>query len=172
MSLTPARKKEIRQITSELQGKTLKEIADERGVSHFIIDLKRLIPQNELSGVIIHDKGTYRIFISENDSENRQRFTFAHELGHFFLHKDYLIEKSLILDAPSYIPRDLDLSGLDEKQKLMEAEANHFAAELLMPEDLVRDLYSKSKDLGILAKSLNVSESAVGYRISNLGLDG
>jgi hypothetical protein len=36
------------------------------------------------------DRDEFGIFIEEKDHPNRKRFTFAHELGHYFLHKKLL----------------------------------------------------------------------------------
>ena len=34
--------------------------------------------------------GQYRLYYNENDPETRQRFTVAHEIGHFILHRALL----------------------------------------------------------------------------------
>ena len=54
---------------------------------------------------------------------------------------------------------------------LIEREANRFAAELLMPEDLVRAKAARlGPDRGVMAELFQVSAPAMGWRLFNLGL--
>lgn len=64
------------------------------------------------------------IRVNNNQSEERTRFTIAHEIGHYRLHK----EKILIIDNKQNL-------GSWHSHSI-ETEANIFAAELLMPEFL------------------------------------
>lgn len=73
------------------------------------------------------------IAVACNLSPEIRRFTIAHELGHAILHR----EKGILF-------RDLPNSGADlDNQRLApeEREANFFAADLLMPEELVRHAF-------------------------------
>jgi len=45
------------------------------------------------SGLILFSDGKYKIYINSQCGENRKRFTLAHELGHYFLHREYLTQK-------------------------------------------------------------------------------
>jgi len=79
---------------------------------------------------------------------HRQRFTVAHEIGHLLLGHT---GKNFILDLNSKKPEEI--------------EANQFAAELLMPlEMLKKDLQSK-KNAKDIAREYNVSEEAVWWRL-------
>jgi Zn-dependent peptidase ImmA (M78 family) len=49
-----------------------------------------------------------------------------------------------------------------------EQQANYFAAELLMPEDVVKEARGKLKDIAKLSDIFNVSEIAITYRLINL----
>jgi Zn-dependent peptidase ImmA (M78 family) len=71
-----------------------------------------------------------RILVNAGEGAARQRFTVAHELGHWV----YLCLEGN--DAPGYC-REQDV-GLGPEAKQLEREANVFAAELRMPEDAVR----------------------------------
>lgn len=71
--------------------------------------------------------GSCVISINRHDSSRRQRFTVAHELAHFLLHRDHI--GSGIKDDALY------RSGLSDAR---EAEANRLAAEILMPMSLVQ----------------------------------
>ena len=58
------------------------------------------------------------------------------------------------------------------KQRRKEIEANQFASALVMPAELVKKYYlEKTSDLTELARLFRVSEEAMGYRITQLGLD-
>ncbi len=86
------------------------------------------------------------------------RFVIAHELGHFLRHPE--------LDQMKLCTR-AQLSGWYRKSG-HELEANHFAAELLMPESLVVPLCDRNRpslhDVGELAEKFRVSLSAAAIR--------
>lgn len=98
------------------------------------------------------------IQINADDSEVRQRFTIAHELGHWALGHSGSYRDG---------PETFSVSNFDP----FEVAANNFAAELLMPESMIRYLVFKEnithpKTLALKAK---VSEVAMQYRLKNLG---
>lgn len=61
---------------------------------------------------------------------NRLRFSFAHELGHFFLHKD--IYSTFSIDDPSAW-KDFMLNIPDREYGFFEYQANEFAGRTLVP---------------------------------------
>lgn len=86
----------------------------------------------EVSGfIVVQDKPFNKydtgrlIVVNRNEPQGRKRFTIAHELGHYFLHRDE--------NETLYAHRDAGQSGK------IETEANIFATNILMPEDLVRE---------------------------------
>lgn len=98
-----------------------------------------------------------------NDSRERQNFTIAHEIGHFAL-------GHLTPDKPVF--RDTSEVFTGRVKDWQEVEANRFAAELLMPEKLVkssiqRDGVNRIQDL---AARFGVSQSAMHWRLVNLGM--
>ena len=99
------------------------------------------------------------IFVNKYENERRQRFTIAHELGHFLLHKSKpTFEKDFIFFR-------------DNNNNKEEREANDFAAELLMPENYVRDYIAKGNNtIKLLADKFYLSTPAVKYRVYKLGL--
>ncbi len=130
----------------------------------------------EHSGWSINNNNTNReIIVNQFEPEYRQRFTIAHEIGHIILgHKGI-----------SYRSDDLT-KYKDTIARMNEVAANNFAAELIMPEKLVREVlkdsieelgYSIDQDfdehdieelIGSSAKKINVSKQAFDYRIRNL----
>jgi Zn-dependent peptidase ImmA (M78 family) len=111
----------------------------------------------------------YRIAVNERDHYYRRRFTMAHELGHYLLHRD-LIGTGLD-DNRAY--RSTNVGNFYNKNIAVEheTEANRFAANLLMPGRLVRQHHAEcGGDLQELSKKFQVSTEAMGYRLKSLGL--
>jgi Zn-dependent peptidase ImmA (M78 family) len=87
---------------------------------------------DDVSGILdTRVSGMPVIFINKNQSQVRQRFSIAHELGHLLLHASSgsQLEASIHLDKHTFYRNPLSSKGIDEQEK----EANRFAAELLMP---------------------------------------
>lgn len=100
---------------------------------------------------------------NKEESKERQRFTIAHEIGHF---------ASGHLDDSRVMFRDKTEVFTKRVYDPLEAQANRFAAELLMPESLVKTSIQRDgmTTLNQLAKRFGVSESAMRWRLVNLGL--
>lgn len=100
------------------------------------------------------------IFYNAKARPERQRFTLAHELGHFVLHRNS--HASFNCDKESIY------TGADTL-KHIEREADEFASNLLMPGDLLRQrITGKRIDfhlLGELAKEFGVSLEAMCIRL-------
>ena len=62
------------------------------------------------------------------------------------------------------------LWGQRLKARIREIQANWFAAELLMPAELVRAEWNRKPSMKHLTALFNVSEEAMGYRIDSLDL--
>ncbi|MBN9364874.1 MULTISPECIES: ImmA/IrrE family metallo-endopeptidase [unclassified Devosia] len=111
----------------------------------------------------------FRISVNKNDHYYRRRFTTAHELAHFLLHRN-LIARG-VDDTKAY--RSLDIGNFNNQNitREHEVEANRFASRVLMPKDLVRKYHGEyAGDITLLAKKFQVSEEAMGYRLQALGL--
>lgn len=123
----------------------------------------------ELSGMIYIKDGIPIIGVNALHHPNRQRFTIAHELGHYMLHRDVLSNEVHVDKQFKILMRDSKSSaGTDT----MEVEANKFAAELLLPEFLIEDILANSafdiddpSPLDELAKKFRVSKQMLEYRI-------
>lgn len=113
---------------------------------------------DDISGTFKYKDGVPTCTINVHHHPNRQRFTLAHELGHFVLEHG---EKS---DDSETLYRQ---NGHTDP---VEIEANNFAAELLMPETaisiLIKEGYTNISDL---AGWFEVSEQAMYFRLKNLG---
>ena len=126
-----------------------------------------------LSGAILYSKENeeFAILINNKKPKIRQYFTVAHELGHYYLHKDLtkekegLIDKENTLDSSAVLFKD-DLAPNDE----IEREANRFAITLIMPEQLVRNAWRELRNVDKCAKVFEVSVLAMSIRLEKLGI--
>jgi Zn-dependent peptidase ImmA (M78 family) len=127
--------------------------------------------ETSVSGILMIESKHIYIVLNLFHPEGRKRFTQAHELGHFLLHRDS--SKVFIDETPLFRKDEPSKPVVDPK----EVEANVFAAELLMPEDVLRtDLDEKPLKAGDegavrkLATRYGVSTVALKYRLKGLGL--
>lgn len=88
------------------------------------------------------------IVYSDNDPTVRKRFSIAHEIGHYLLNH-------------TTSNHTLNLNSADPT----EAEANIFAAELLMPYEWLKKDMSWNSKIPDLAKNYWVSQEAMGWRL-------
>jgi Zn-dependent peptidase ImmA (M78 family) len=128
---------------------------------------------DEVSGVLILNNGTGTIGYNWAHPHVRQRFTIAHEIGHYVLHQ---ADDQLFIDRQytAVFRRDQDSSSGEHRREI---EANRFAAALLMPENLVlKEISRLDFDLGDeraltdLASKFQVSTQAMSLRLSNMGI--
>jgi Zn-dependent peptidase ImmA (M78 family) len=112
-----------------------------------------------VSGFITITNGVPQLFVNSNDSVKRRNFTVAHELGHWLLHKDKIIE-----DPNLAILFRIPLGTLNTDP--LEKEANAFAAELLVPKSML-DSFRNNKTPRQLSELFNVSEEVIGYRLEH-----
>ncbi len=132
------------------------------------------LPEN-VSGAIGFSKtdDSFSILINSNKPQSRKYFTTAHELGHFFLHRAEIVEKTVLIDPDN----TLDISGMifradDAPITALEQQANNFAGSLLMPEKRVREVWQKLKDIEQCAAVFGVSVVAMSVRLQILKLVG
>jgi Zn-dependent peptidase ImmA (M78 family) len=124
-----------------------------------------------LSGLIAKEAEYIVIGVNALHPTVRQRFTIAHELGHYFLHQ----RDRLIVDRSFQTMRRDEHSSQGVYGR--EIEANEFAAELLMPKSMLeRDISDAALDLvddemiRSLAERYRVSLQAMVFRLTNLGM--
>lgn len=122
----------------------LNEIIKQIGLTY-----KRTVLPGDLSGIIVKDENSFtpRIFIDSTEGPQRQRFTLAHEIGHFVERKDANDADYSFVEKRRLNAKDYDLH---------EFYADEFAGALLMPKE------SFSAD----EKHMNVKELAEKYGVS------
>lgn len=97
---------------------------------------------SNVSGLIVVDSKIWPKYDSDKfiivnlaESATRRRFTIAHELAHYILHRN---------GSTLYAHRDM--TGDNAVRNSIEHEANYFAANILMPEFLVREKIDDLKE--------------------------
>lgn len=127
----------------------------------------------EVSGLLVIKGDSGTIGLNAKHPDVRQRFTLAHEIGHFVLHRS---SSDLFIDKGFRFFRDKRSSKATHRAEI---QANQFAAALLMPRSEVeREIATKQLDLadGLalqqLADRFGVSSQAMSLRLANLDLLG
>lgn len=106
-----------------------------------------------------------RILLNRPEFPPRRRFTLAHELGHWVCQC-----RGRPVVEPIYCRADDVGDERADGARLREREANIFAAELLMPEQLVRRELARGAELPALAERFGVSRPAMHWRLFSFGL--
>lgn len=127
-----------------------------------------VFPDHELEGAGLakfSSTGAPEIYFRPSGKPERDRFTIAHELGHLLLHD--LPPEGEWRDRAATMYRNY---GEDSQRKrVIEAQANYFASELLMPVD---GILEKSRTIGMdeerLATHFEVSTTAMGIAVSSI----
>jgi len=135
-------------------------IANKMGIKVLRSDLP-----NTVSGALMKTMGTDPvILIHDTDSNNRKRFTIAHELGHYV----YRTQSDKNDSEYEYVDfRDHTSSLGNDSEEIV---ANNFAANLLMPEEKIRELLHNKQSVISMAYTFGVSTESLKIRLRALGL--
>lgn len=114
-------------------------------------------PDN-VDALIIEDGAKIYAAVNASHHLHRRRFSLAHELGHYFLHREDVTQDSVTIDSPS-----IEETGEGTKS-LAEIEADLFAGELLVPLEMLKAHISES--IPAISKLFVVSEQVVSIAIS------
>ncbi len=166
--------------------KHAEEFCVQNGIDNYPVEIVRICRENgikvfeeyldsEVSGLIVVDDKEWKkyntnqfIIVNLAESAVRRRFTIAHELAHFVLHRN---------GNKLYAHRDMINEG--NVRNSIEQEANYFAANILMPEKLVKEKVENLKNetwgklpnfviVREIADHFVVSESAAEVRLKQL----
>ena len=154
-------------------GIQVKEVATRLGIELSLYDFG-----DDVSGVLVRDGEKTTIGYSTQTGLQRQRFTIAHELGHYVLDHQ---RQGIFVDTPEkYFTLFRDAKSATGED-VQEREANAFAAALLMPRELLLEAVTNLYRSGItreenfdliepLAKRFYVSKLAMSIRLTNFDL--
>ena len=154
--------------------------------AHKIYYITEELPDNISGASMTTKNGKQIIVVNKNQPKKRKKFTGAHELGHLILNHDTSLntqDKAINTDEeklknPSQILFRDDKAS--EGSDWREIEANHFAASLLMPKEILNKEINKliqktSKNylsecnVYELAEIFGVSAISMSIRLSRLG---
>ena len=128
-------------------------ITEEYGIDVYNSSMSR-----NISGAIIKEGDKYVIYVNDKHPKNRQRFTIAHEIAHYILHKEKIGDN--LTDNAMYRSK---LSNVFERQ------ANILASEILMPVNFVMQFIEENKSVSEMASLFKVSEGAMRIRLRQCG---
>jgi len=170
------RRKLVRDLSTDLLEKhnIVNAPVDVEKLAHALhLDVRKDKVEGDISGFLFRDHGKSSAIIGVNSRQhpNRQRFTIAHEIGHFLLHTGDKVHVDRGFEVR--LRNDESSKGTDNDEK----EANLFAAELLMPKAFVEkdiaDIQTvdlmEEKTIKTLADKYQVSTHAFAFRLAYLG---
>lgn len=91
------------------------------------------------------------IYLDDRLSENERRFVLAHELGHMFLHKN---ANAIFMDTRT----QFNTAGY-------ESEANRFAMELLLPDEVLNDYIESGYTIEQVARITGYYQKLIELRL-------
>jgi Zn-dependent peptidase ImmA (M78 family) len=124
---------------------------------------------NKFSGCLMRGGSQFGIIYDDSKcNEGYENFTVAHELGHYHINGHM---SSFALDEDNVHHSSLIYESNDPKEK----EANHFAASLLMPEEIfigyINEVEKGIEGIKDLAKTFRTSLTATAIRYAKLSPD-
>ncbi|MGR3813389.1 MAG: ImmA/IrrE family metallo-endopeptidase [Cognatishimia activa] len=124
------------------------------------------------SGFIEHENGKFTIRVNSSEAPQRRKFTAAHELAHYLLHREMLVKKGgLARHSDSLFDEYAHENPYGPFTPSHEVEANQLAAEIIMPKSAVRENYDELFDnYDVVAELFGVSQTAMKIRLKTLGL--
>lgn len=142
----------------------IEEIAEVK-LGLFILPVKNLETKCEIDGSISRDFKTIlideKVYLHQDD---RARFTLAHEVGHYVLHKSLFEKNHSIITIEDFVDFQNSLSYKDWQR--IEIQAYRFAEEILFPKAVFREVVEQEiKRLGGLNKLTVTDLSTLGEKI-------
>lgn len=123
------------------------------------VHIKRLPLEKGISGMLRVEDESAEIYVNSGDSPERQRFTIAHELGHYIERTSRGVTDFNVIDYRSTDPEDYDLH---------EFYADEFAGHLLMPTHELQKMLDDEVPLPLIAARFKVSVPAARRRIKRM----
>lgn len=146
----------------------LKHLCDVLNIKIVYQALAKTSDKNEVSGILRksinkNKEPEWTIYVNKNHHVNRQRFTIAHELAHYFLHRN---DGNAFIDDIFFRSR---CTGNEALKK--EWQANEFAAAILMPRHKIEEFLSAGiKNIEELAAKFQVSTLAMRFQLERIQL--
>lgn len=148
----------------------LAQLLQKIGISTIVKDFSEMeaskgMDHGSILGAAISNGDNLTIFYRQKDNFHRRKFTIAHELAHCCLHCPENRSSHIQYRLKPFV-------NLTEKELEKEREANIFAGELLIPEDILMKYYKQMivPSLTSLAEIFDVSTSVMAARLDYLNL--
>jgi Zn-dependent peptidase ImmA (M78 family) len=166
------RQKEIRGIVENISLQTgysnpdsdLMDLVQALGLTVFEVDFPE--KHKDVNAILVYtdskNSDNPSIYLKKEMPPNRKRFTIAHEIGHFLLHKK---------EGVKY--RINGFSYNNTQYSMEETEANYFAAYLLVPDEkLSKVINILGSDVDLLAEYFGVSKAVIENRLKWIDQNG
>ncbi|MEK5175131.1 ImmA/IrrE family metallo-endopeptidase [Heyndrickxia sp. FSL W8-0496] len=111
---------------------------------------------DSFSGLLFIDELGSTIVVNENHISSRQLFTVAHELGHFYLHRNLQSE---------FLDNGTNENIYSKSGLIIEQQANLFASEILVPNEVLEKMLKYKVNFFKIAKTIGISLEALKWRI-------
>lgn len=118
----------------------------------------------------------FKVLVNSSESPQRKRFTAAHELAHYLLHRDLLKSGR----ANRHTDRLFGEAAAHNRdapfQRRHEVQANKLAAQIIMPASRIREVWeghpqsNQTAKVEDIARQFDVSKAAMEIRLKTLGL--
>ena len=132
------------------------KLARALGINVFTAD----ILDSDVSGILKIEDGEYNIYIEKKQPATRQRFTIAHEIAHYILHRDLINrQQGSVLYRKDF-----------NSNTPVESQANTLAAALLMPRNEIIKAWKTLNNIQDVASCFQVSTQAAYIRLNKLGV--
>jgi Zn-dependent peptidase ImmA (M78 family) len=176
--MTKARRKQINELVEAIREESsLSTPITIEELNQFVEELGGTVKHEELEddidGYITRNEENFTITLNDANfaTKEREKFTLCHELGHLFLHMQYL-DRDAWVNSENYEDTAYARSGYSEE----EYDAHEFAAALLMPKDEYKEVVSdntndnKICNITAVAQHFGVSTEAASNRGKWLGI--
>jgi Zn-dependent peptidase ImmA (M78 family) len=125
----------------------------------------------EMTGMLQFEDERWTIIVNQGDSETRKRFTIAHEIGHYIMHRDLVRNRTgygVLTDNHKYhqIPQFENHRITSDH----EHQATWVAINLLMHEDKIRRMHSEGLSIFQIGNLTGCSPKAISLRLGHLNL--
>lgn len=129
-------------------------------VAHFEIAYYEVDLPSTVSAYCCEHEGKRYAFVNRRDHPHRQRFSLAHEIGHFELFHvvRFVVREPIDIDNPPVL-------AIRRTRDPREREADVFAGELLVPLTMLKKSCAAGIDLRRLGNEFNVSQEVVAIAV-------
>jgi len=114
----------------------------------------------------------FSVVVNSEDGLVRRRFSAAHELAHYLMHRDLMyVDRARMSRHTDRLYGEQVENPTSPFTRQHDTQANRLAVQILMPAPLVRAKFAAQPDVGRLAADFGASRAAMAIRLRSLGLE-